>query len=131
MYGTITPPGWYPDPAAPASFRWWDGAQWTPYVHVPGPMPDVTGKNDPAYWLLPVGRPWQALVAGYLGVVCLITWLMGPVGVVFGAITVALGIWGLDAGRSRKLGGQGRAWFGIVTGAVSAVVSILLMLANG
>ncbi|MFF9629838.1 DUF2510 domain-containing protein [Streptomyces fradiae] len=24
-----TPPGWYPDPAAPAAERWWDGTAWT------------------------------------------------------------------------------------------------------
>ncbi|HAM24612.1 MAG TPA: hypothetical protein DCM51_03535 [Actinobacteria bacterium] len=22
-------PGWYPDPAKQATYRWWDGAQWT------------------------------------------------------------------------------------------------------
>jgi hypothetical protein len=34
------PPGWYADPADPASDRWWDGARWTESSHVrqpPGP----------------------------------------------------------------------------------------------
>ncbi|MEV5609873.1 DUF2510 domain-containing protein [Streptomyces sp. NPDC052225] len=32
------PPGWYPDPKAPSTERWWDGAAWTPHrrqPHVP------------------------------------------------------------------------------------------------
>lgn len=28
------PAGWYPDPANPASLRWWDGSQWTDH-HAP------------------------------------------------------------------------------------------------
>lgn len=27
-----TPPGWYPDPGAPAQLRWWDGSRWTPHT---------------------------------------------------------------------------------------------------
>ncbi|MFJ9040629.1 DUF2510 domain-containing protein [Streptomyces sp. NPDC102406] len=26
---SMTPPGWYPDPHAPATERWWDGTTWT------------------------------------------------------------------------------------------------------
>ncbi|OII60522.1 hypothetical protein BJP40_10280 [Streptomyces sp. CC53] len=31
-----TPPGWYPDPAAPTVERWWDGTAWTAHTRPPG-----------------------------------------------------------------------------------------------
>ncbi|MFS8203683.1 DUF2510 domain-containing protein [Streptomyces sp. CWNU-52B] len=39
-----TPPGWYRDPAAPHTERWWDGTAWTEHRRAPGaPQP------QPAY----------------------------------------------------------------------------------
>ena len=30
--GTQARPGWYPDPAAEADHRWWDGTKWTEHL---------------------------------------------------------------------------------------------------
>jgi hypothetical protein len=69
-----TPPGWYPDPGRAAPLRWWDGSQWTSYLHPggwgPGPHATVTASARrleermcmwaraalAAYWLLVTGE---------------------------------------------------------------------------
>ncbi|MFF2008813.1 DUF2510 domain-containing protein [Streptomyces sp. NPDC058195] len=33
----MTPPGWYPDAAAPGSERWWDGTAWTAHLRPAAP----------------------------------------------------------------------------------------------
>lgn len=40
MTHPLPPPGWYPDPSAPSSTRYWDGAQWTAH-RAPAPPPIV------------------------------------------------------------------------------------------
>ncbi len=42
------PPGWYPDPVAPQSVRWWDGVQWSPHTapaYGPDPVRDLAGET--------------------------------------------------------------------------------------
>ncbi|MFE2932143.1 DUF2510 domain-containing protein [Streptomyces sp. NPDC059278] len=41
-----TPPGWYPDAAAPGTDRWWDGAAWTAHTR-PAAAPQVFGPPQP------------------------------------------------------------------------------------
>ncbi|MDI3407101.1 DUF2510 domain-containing protein [Streptomyces cavernicola] len=48
-----TPPGWYPDPAAPHVERWWDGAAWTEHTRAAG-LPGT----------VPVGAPHSAARSG-------------------------------------------------------------------
>lgn len=47
-----TPPGWYPDPNAPHTERWWDGTAWTAHSRAAqapagaqGQSPYVAGQS--------------------------------------------------------------------------------------
>lgn len=39
------PPGWHSDPWQQATYRWWDGSDWT--AHVSGPAPMLAPRWDP------------------------------------------------------------------------------------
>lgn len=54
-----TPPGWYDDPRAPGTLRWWDGTEWTghttvPYVAHPPPAWPAPAPSQGHVW------PWVA-----------------------------------------------------------------------
>ena len=108
------PPGWYPDPWAPGSVRWWSGRDWTSYS-----QPAVTAAGG--YY----GKPTD----GY-AVASLITSVCGifPVGIVLGFVARR---------RIRKAAGArdgtGLANAGIaIGGAFLALGAIALVLAlNG
>ena len=48
-------PGWYADPWRLAPWRWWDGTQWTPYLHGPY-YPHVYPHLYPAWTAPPADR---------------------------------------------------------------------------
>jgi hypothetical protein len=77
--------------------------------------------RDPVHWLLPTGRSWQSIVAGYVALFALVIWPLGPVALGFG-------VWALRRGR---LGGhgRGRAVFAIVVGALAtaALVTVTVL----
>lgn len=51
---TASPPGWHPDPWGHAPLRWWDGAQWSPWVSAgPGPWEAYAPDGQPVD-----GRRW-------------------------------------------------------------------------
>lgn len=124
---TAAPPSWYTDPQGPQALRYWDGASWTAST---APMPQPTPgsqSSDGLHWVVPVGRSWQSIAAGYLAFACLALAAVGPVGLVLGAVTLWLGIWGLRLARAGGHG-SGRAIFGIVCGALAILAGALTTL---
>ncbi|MET0434142.1 MAG: hypothetical protein ABW025_08235, partial [Cellulomonas sp.] len=99
-YAAAAPAGsWYPEPARLGA-----------------------GPGDAVHWLLPTGRSWQSIVAGYVGLFALLIWPLGPFAVWFG-------LWGLR--RARTGGhGRGRAVFAVVVGA-AATALLAYLLASG
>ncbi|MBO1331746.1 DUF2510 domain-containing protein [Streptomyces sp. VRA16 Mangrove soil] len=81
------PPGWYPDPKAPSTERWWDGVSWTDHRRQPGAAPAAPGDFGGGR-----GRTVALVVAGTALVAALVT----------GAVLVLNGGSGDDrAGRPR------------------------------
>ena len=135
---TGVPAGWYDDPADPTStLRYWNGAVWTEHVaprvqvapwppahSYPGqpPVAQSTGEepSDPMHWVVPTGRSWQTIAAGYVGLVSLFTFFPGP-------FAIALGVLGLRAANRQGSHGRVRAIFGIVTGSIGTIVAILIV----
>jgi hypothetical protein len=95
----VTAPGWYPDPYAPGTLRWWSGTEWTGNT-APGP-----GSGSK-----PVdGFAIASLVTSIIGI--------SPIGIVLGL--VAKGRIKRSGGRR---GGDGLATAGIAVGCVYLVL---------
>jgi hypothetical protein len=81
--------------------------------------PMGAGPSDPMHWILPTGRSWQSVVAGYVGLLALVVFPLAPV-------AIGLGIWALRKARTGGHG-RGRAVFAIVAGLVGVVVGVLVL----
>lgn len=115
------PPGWYQDPSAQATLRWWDGYRWTGHTSVTAPQPSIGPKGTATHYLLPTGRSVWAIAAGYLGLLSIL--------LIFAPFAVAAGVVALRSiSRRPDLGGKGRAWFGIAAGALGTAGLLALLL---
>ena len=135
MSTPVVEPGWYPCPVTPGFTRYFDGSGWTehtaptPQYAPPYPLPRIASPaaavgaspSDPMHWILPTGRSGASIAAGYVGLVSLVIWVLGPV-------AVGLGIWGL---RKASTGGHGsgRSIFAIVTGLIGSVFGLIWLYA--
>lgn len=133
QHTSAPPAGWYPDGATPGVVRWFDGAAWTEHVQTvvpqpygpaqafPGTVVPTTddGPTNALHWVVPVGRSWQSIVAGYAGLFAL---FIPPVAL----LSIPLGLVAL---RQARMGGhgRGRAWFAIVAGVVGLVWGTALL----
>ncbi len=69
-------------------------------------------------WLIPIGRSGWAVASGYLGLLSCFPF----VGLLFGIAAVITGILALrHARKNPKMGGRGRAIFGIILGIVGII----------
>lgn len=122
-------PGWYSDPFVARTLRYHDGDSWTQHVApAPGSQPAhpptaSLGENpsDPVHWLLPTGRTWQSITAGYAGIFALFIWPLGPVALGFG-------LWALKASKRTGAHGRGRAVFAIIVGALASLGMLAVIL---
>jgi hypothetical protein len=119
---------------------WTDGmAQWQAAATIPGLLPAPSPaqpvampRTQPAYagpprpspgddpmvrMLLPVGRSGWAIAAGYLGLLSLLG-IFAPFALITGILAVR------DIRRHPEKHGLGRAWFGIVMGALLSIVLV-------
>lgn len=93
----------------------------------PPPLPpDVAAYNeadDPTMrMLLPVGRSGYAIAAGYLGLLSVLM-IFAPLALLFGILAL------LDIKKNPKKLGAGRAWFGIIMGAVFTPLLLVMIFA--
>ena len=116
------PPGAQPWAAQQPTAQPWTAQPWTaqpwtaqPWATQPGAP---TGPDDAMYWMLPVGRSWQSITAGYLGLFGLVIWPLAP-------IALGLGIWAMRIPGGH---GRGRAIFAIIAGALGTIFGTLALI---
>lgn len=142
-YGVPAQPGWQGQPGQPVQQSWqaspggtqqgpaaqqgWNvgavGAQqgWVHPGQLTYPATPRMGASpsDAMHWMVPVGRSWQSILAGYLGLFGLVLWPLAP-------FALGLGVWAMR--RAREGGhGRGRAVFAIIAGAIGTLLGIAVL----
>ena len=97
-----------------------------PSERSPGHAPAAVTSDDQRAmrWVLPIGRSWVAIVAGYVGLfgLCIIP---APLALVLGIAAI------VHIKMHPGKGGMGRAIFALVVGVVGTVVLAVAVLSNG
>ncbi len=79
------------------------------------------GQDAGMRMIIPVGRAWQAIVSGYMG---LLSILPG-----FGVLALIFGVWAIVVIKNDpKQHGMGRAIFGIIAGAIGTIFYMIVFI---
>jgi hypothetical protein len=130
QFGSVTVTGPQPNQAAAPPFP--DGyappypGQYGPTVRgrhsaTPGGPAADFGPGTVTHWVLPVGRSWQSLVAGYLALLAIVVWPLGP-------FALGLGAWALVRSARENAHGTGRAVFAVIVGLLATFLSVAVLL---
>jgi hypothetical protein len=93
----------------------------SPYARLQQPYQSPGGDDGPLMRaMLPVGRSFWAIVAGYLGLGSVLL-LPAPFAIMFGILAIR------DIKANPHLHGLGRAWFAIVMGTLGSAALALMM----
>jgi hypothetical protein len=88
------------------------------------PLRPAAADASQLRWLLPVGRSFYAIVAGYLGLLSIFP-VLAQLAVIFGLLGLR------DIRQHPEKSGSGRAWFGIIAGGCFSLLHLLLLLTGG
>lgn len=83
--------------------------------HAPAPPAFGQSPNSAAHWMLPTGRSWQSIAAGYVALFAIVIWPLGPV-------ALALGVWALAKASHNGTHGRGRAVFAVTVGLLATLM---------
>lgn len=98
-----------------------------PWSTAPAARPEPALSDPILYWVMPVGRTWQAVVAPYLGLLAFFPFL----GLIFGIAAIFIGIAALRLpSPDPRHGGRGRPILGMALGAVGALFWICVLVAS-
>jgi hypothetical protein len=75
------------------------------------------------HWLVPTGRSWQSIAAGYVAIFAMFIWILGPV-------ALGLGLWALRTAARDGSHGRGRAVFAVVVGVLATCVCGALVITS-
>lgn len=129
-----TPPaihaaGWYPDPSAPGTEKWWSGIAWTEHVRPAASIQSLTHtRTATSLSAHRVGPPSGAAFSGVslgLGILGCLGAILPIIGIVFGSTAIGLGLVGRARAKRAGRGTRLPTW-GILLGAVGGLLNLTM-----
>ncbi len=72
------------------------------------------------HWVVPVGRSWQSVTAGYVALFAIFIWPLGP-------LALGLGVWAFVRASRHAGHGRGRATFAVIVGLLTSLLLLVIL----